>query len=208
MKIFHFLCLTLLAPATFAQTDSSAFMTTRDILRHDAGSNINLHNNRSAAATVYGLYVRQYSYVTPGSTCASATTIYTGNITGGSFVAPVTISANKSVSLGGNFLYNMILGAIYYENIIIPSSPPGCALPGCTWGTDSTKYNWCIYLGALAPVANSSTYTSTIPPATENASGSGYNYNVISSYVNLGPISCSDQTLSCTAATSQTQSFS
>jgi hypothetical protein len=101
----------------------------------------------------------------------------------------------------------MILNAIYYA-AVVASPPPNCALPGCTWGTDTTKYNWCIYLGAFSPQSNSSSYTSNVPPAVTAASGSGYNYNLITSYVYLGPISCDDQTLTCSVATPQTQSFS
>lgn len=196
------------ANTAFAQSDLSGFLTSRDALLNDAGSNINLKNNRSTNVTVNGLYVRQYAYVAPGGACTSATTIFTGNTTAGSFVAPAVINAGKSVSVGSNYLYNMILSAIYYENIIIPSSPPGCALPGCTWGSDTTKYDWCIYLGAMAPVSNLPSYTSAVPPFGETASGAGYDYNLVSSYVYLGPISCSDQTLSCTVSNTQTQSFS
>lgn len=209
MKTLRFFCLlSLLTQIAFAESGSTGYMTSRDLMRQDTLSNLSLRNNRNTAANVYGLYIRQYAYVTPGATCASATSIFTGNVTAGAYVSPVTINAGKSVAIGSNYLYNMILSAIYYENIIIPSSPPGCALPGCTWGTDSTKYDWCIFLGALAPVANSSSYTSTVPPATDTASGAGYNYNLVSSYSYLGPISCSDQTLSCTSATQQVQDFS
>lgn len=197
----------LLVQTAFAQS-IPGFMTPRDSLDNDARSNIYLRNNRNIETTVYGLYVRQYAYVNAGSSCDSATTIYTGNVTGGATVLPVVIGAGKSASLGSNFLYNMILTAIYYENIIIPSSPPGCALPGCTWGEDTVKYNWCIQLGALAPVGNTSPYTAKVPPSTDNASGVGYNYNLISTYVDLGPIACDDQALSCTVSGLQTQAFS
>ncbi len=212
VKIFQFLLLTFLSQffviTTFAQTNSSAFMTPRDLLRNDSASGINLHNNRSSSASVYGLYVRQYSYVTSGSTCANPQPIYPGsnNTTGGSVVMPTVINAGKSAAIGSNFLYNMIYGAIYYQTII--GSAPPCALPGCTWGTDSTIYNWCIYLGALAPVSTSPGYTANVPPSTDLASTGSYDYNLISSYVTLGPISCNDQTLTCTVANLQTQSFS
>jgi hypothetical protein len=197
--------------SAFAQTNLSRFMTPRDLLNNDSVSNISLQNNRGSAATVYGIYVRQYAYVTPGQSCDSATVIYsaTGNITAGAFVMPTVINSGKRAAVGSNYLYNMLYQAIYYENIIIPASPPGCALPGCTWGSDSTQYNWCIYLGALAPVSTSSGYTAKVPPSADAASSSGlYNYNLISSYSYLGPISCNDRTLTCTTASQQTQSFS
>lgn len=215
MKMLHFLRLFLLAQffvaAAFANTNSSAFMTPRDLMQNDTTSNINLHNNRSTPATAYGLYVRQFSYVTPGQSCDHATVMYstTQNTAAGSFVMPVTVNANSSVAVGSNYLYNMIYQANYYVHILFTSSPPGCSLPGCTWGDDSTIYNWCIYLGALAPVATSTGYTANVPPSTDVASSSGlYDYNLISNYTYLGPISCNDRTLTCTVANQQTQSFS
>lgn len=208
--LFPFLA-QFLVTAAFAQSDPLKFATPRDLLRNESPSSINLQNNRNAAVTVYGLYVRQFSYVTPGSTCDSATVMYSAsqNTTAGAMVMPTVIAPGKSAAIGSNYLYNMIYGAIYYLNIIIPSLPPGCALPGCTWGSDSTQYNWCIYLGALAPVSTSAGYTANVPPSTEAASnGNLYNYNLISSYIYLGPISCNDQTLTCSVSTQQTQSFS
>ena len=195
----------------FAQTNVPGFMTSRDLLKNNSASNINLQNNRNSAATVYGLYVLQYAYVEPGQSCNNATVIYsmTANTTAGAFVTPTLINAGRKAALGSNYLYNMIYEAIYYENIIIPSSPPGCALPGCTWGSDTTQYNWCIYLGALAPVSTSSGYTANVPPSAGLASSAGlYDYNLINNYTYLGPISCNDKTLTCTTANQQTQSFS
>lgn len=193
-----------------AQINSAIFMTPHDLTATDPSSQISLHNSRSSAVTVFGLYVNQYAYVTPGDSCANAVTIYPSsqNTTAGAFVSPVSIAAEKSAAVGSNYLYNMIYEAIYYENIIIPSSPPGCALPGCTWGTDTIKYNWCIYLGALAPVTTTTGYTSNVPPSADSASTGSYNYNLISNYTYVGPISCSDQTLSCAVQNPQTQNIS
>lgn len=207
--ILHLIFTLFSINTAFASADLSSFITSRDLLSSDSGSNIYLRNNRNSNVNVYGLYVRQYAYVaTSATTCSGATSIFTGNITAGAMVTPTVINAGKSAIVGGNYLYNMILGAIYYENIIIPAFPPGCALPGCTWGTDTTKYKWCIYLGALSPVSNSPSYNANVPPNTEAASGAGYDYNLITSYAYLGPISCDDQTLSCSVANNQTQSFS
>lgn len=195
----------------FAQQESLEFVTSRDLLHVGVDSGISLKNNKNIPATVYGVYVRQFAYVAPGGTCNQATIMYpsSNNITAGSFVMPIEIKAGKSAAVGTNYLYNMIYDAIYYLNIIIPSSPPGCALPGCTWGNDTAKYNWCIYLGALAPISNSAGYTSNVPPSTDTASSSGlYNYNLVTNYVWLGPISCNDQTLTCISSNQQTQSFS
>ncbi|STX40319.1 Uncharacterised protein [Legionella donaldsonii] len=216
MRILRFFLLipffTYSFTSAFAQTNFSGFMTSRDLLNsNESVSNISLQNNRNSAVTVYGLYVLQYAYVTPGQSCNDATIIYsaTNNTTAGAFVAPIVINPGRRAPVGSNYLYNMLYQAIYYENIIIPSSPPGCALPGCTWGSDTTQYNWCIYLGALAPVFTTSGYTANVPPSTEFASSPGvYNYNLISNYIYLGPLSCDDKTLRCTAVNQQTQVFS
>lgn len=193
----------------FAITDSPEFMTPRDLLSANSVSNINLRNSRSSAVTVYGLYVRQFSYVASGSTsCSGATPMYSSsqNTTAGSFVTPTVINAGKSAALGSNYLYNMLFQAIYYISINFPNA--ACELPGCTWGSDPTIYNWCIFLGALAPVVTTAGYTANVPPSADVASsGASYDYNLISSYVSLGPIACNDQTLTCTVATQQTQSF-
>lgn len=218
MTVRFFLLLTFIAPflvtSAYADTSQSGFMTSRDILSNDIPSNINLHNNRNSAATVFGVYVRKISYVTPGDTCDHSTVMFPtiaspAIVAAGSAVTPVTISGGKSAPIGSNYLYNMIYGAAYYISIIDPSSPPGCALPGCTWGSDTTRYNWCIFLGALAPVANTASYAANVPPSTNTTSSTGnYNYDLVNTYVMLGPISCNDQTLTCTVANQQTQSFS
>lgn len=194
--------------SAFAQTNSNEFMSSRDLLTSESPSNISLQNNRSSAVTVYGLYVRQYARVTPGQSCNSAIVSYpaSNNITGGSFVMPTVIASGGRAAVGSNYLYNMIYEAIYYLSII---GSPVCSLPGCTWGSDTTQYNWCIYLGALAPVSTSAGYTANVPPSSDMASSAGlYNYNLISNYNYLGPISCDDRTLTCSTANQQTQSFS
>lgn len=196
----------------FAKKNLSDFMMSRDLLNQETTSNISLKNNRTTPVTVYGLYVRQFAYVNPGENCDSAIDMYPAenNLATGAFVMPVTIPGGQSAEIGANYLYNMLYQANYYIGIIHPFSPPGCALPGCTWGSDTSIYHWCIYLGALAPVSNSSDYSSTIPPSTELASNNApsYNYNLINQYHYLGPIICNDQTLSCSATSKQIQSFS
>lgn len=205
------ICLSFFSASVFAKTTVSGFMTPHDLTSNDAASNIFLHNNRASAVTAYGLYVRAFSSVLPGQSCDNATPIFPDpphiapNINVGAFLSPVTIGAGKSVVIGANFLYNMILQANYYATVYAPHV---CSLPGCTWGDDSTIYNWCIYLGALAPVATTADYTSNIPPSGEAASSAGqYDYNLIQDYVTLGPISCNDQTMTCTVANQQTQPF-
>jgi hypothetical protein len=196
--------------STYAHANLTEFLTSRDLLNNESVSNISLLNNKNSSVTVFGLYVSQYAYVPVGQSCNNATIIYpvTNNITAGAFVMPTIINPGRKAAVGSNYLYNMIYEAIYYENIIIPSSPPGCALPGCTWGSDTILYNWCIYLGALAPVSTSSGYTANIPPSTDSASTTGlYDYNLINNYIYLGPISCNDRTFTCSTSMQQIQTI-
>lgn len=189
---------------------STNFSTPQDFAALTNESNFSLENTGASSATVYGLYVRQFSYVAEGESCTSATIMYASadNIAAGAIVMPVTIEANTEAAVGENYLYNMIYNATYYLRIITPVSPPGCALPGCTWGEDSTIYNWCIYVGAMAPVSVTADYTANVVPASDTLSQTNlYDYNRISSYDYIGPISCNDETLTCSVATSQTQSF-
>ena len=196
--------------ATICCTGVSAaghFQTQQDSTLEDSVSGIRLHNASNTDKTVYGLYIRQLAYVTPGNACNTSTPIYNSatNKTVGSVVAPVVIKAGDTATLGKNYLYNMLFQAFYYAQV--SSLPTSCSLPGCTWGDDSNIYNWCIYLGALSPVTTTSGYTANIPPSTEDASTGSYNYNLISSYITLGPITCNDETLTCRIADNQTQNF-
>lgn len=185
------------------------FLTPRDIASPQSWSNVKLKNLGSTPKTIYGIYIRQMAYVTPGQSCASATVMYdaTDNAAAGSVVMPVTMAAHGGTPIGKNYLYNMIYGANYYALVTL-HSPPGCALPGCTWGSDSITYDWCIYLGALAPVAVTAGYSANVPPAASDVSGAGFNYNVSGDYAYIGPVSCNDITLTCSVATPQSQSFS
>jgi hypothetical protein len=192
------------------QKYSRHFMSTRDLGPLTTTSNIKLKNTGTSAKTVYGIYVRQLSQVATGQPCASATVIYPGstNTSVGSLAMAVNIGANEEADIGPGVLYNMIYGASYYVQVMNPSSPPGCSLPGCTWGSDTTIYDWCIQIGVLAPVTIGSGFTTAnIVPATETVSTVNYDFNLVSSYQELGPVTCSDQTLTCSVTSTQTQSF-
>jgi hypothetical protein len=209
-------CVTALSGCLgFAEKGLNKFVSSSDFLEGRTASNIFLQNTQASSKTVYGLYVRQLAMVSStASTCSGATTLYSGggNLAAGAVIMPVEVSAGKKAEVGPNFLYNMIYQGLYHAQNVIPSEYPACMLPGCTWGSDpSPGKKWCIYMGALSPSAtNESDYTSSLPPHTESTSSSGhYNYDLIGSggYSYLGPISCSDQTLSCSVADAQTQSF-
>lgn len=192
---------------------STNFSTSQDLAAainsSKRASGFSIQNSGIVSKLLYGLYVRQFSYVTPGQSCSSATVMYSSseNKAAGSVVMPVRIDGDTEATVGANYLYNMIYNAIYYLRVIVPSSPPGCALPGCTWGSDSTIYNWCLYVGALSPVSVTENYTAKVAPSSTTVSGAGYNYDLITSFRSIGPISCDDQTLTCFLATPQKQSL-
>ncbi|OFZ31289.1 MAG: hypothetical protein A2622_01485 [Bdellovibrionales bacterium RIFCSPHIGHO2_01_FULL_40_29] len=196
-------------------TKNVNFFSASDLNITQVKSNIKVKNGNFSSQNIYGLYVRQLAQVPVGQPCTSASIIYpnTGagaasNTAVGTFVMRVIIDPSHEAEVGANFLYNMIYNTSQYIQTTYPSSPPGCSLPGCTWGSDTTLYNWCIHLGVIAPVSISSGFTtSNIVPSTKLASTTDYNYNLASSYEYLGPISCDDQQLTCSVASSQIQSF-
>ena len=194
------------ATACFAVSN---FVTPRDIASRQSWSNVKLKNLSASPKTIYGIYIRQMAYVTPGQSCDSAVPIFDAseNLAVGAVVMPVTMVAQGETPVGKNYLYNMIYSANYYimTNVF---STPYCALPGCKWGSDSAIYNWCIYLGALAPISVTDGYTANAPPFALPVSGMGFNYNVVADYDYIGPISCNDMTLTCSVLTPQSQSFS
>ncbi|MBY0372175.1 hypothetical protein K2X33_15945 [bacterium] len=209
MKVLSLFCASFLVHASGWANPKhpDKFFSAKDFALTRGVSQVKIRNSGASAQTVYSLYVRQLSYVTPGQSCTSATVIYpsSDNVAAGAMAMPVSIPANSDVVVGSNYLYNLIHNAYYYVNITIPSSPPGCQVPGCTWGGDTTTVHWCIYLGAMAPVT--STTSAKVVPHTDSLTGAGYNYDLISSYNYIGPISCDDQELTCTVASEQSQSF-
>ena len=201
--------------ASSPQKQNESFMSARDLSSETVSSNLNIKNNGSRYLNLYGLYIRQLSQVSVGQPCSSGSVIFPNsgvgalaNTSAGSIVMRVFVGPRKEATIGANFLYNMIYGSSLYVQTTYPSSPPGCFLPGCTWGSDTLKYNWCVQLGVMAPVYIKPGYTtSNVPPSMKIVSTSDYNYNIVNSGQDLGPISCDDQNLTCSANTSQTQSF-
>ena len=197
-------------PLVMGNAVVDSFLSSSDVIRAAPGSHLNLQNNSGELKTVYGLYVHRLSYVMPGQSCDSAISLYSGvdNRNAGAFLAPVQIAKANKAQVGSNYLYNMLYDAIYYYRVITPVSPAGCSLPGCTWGDDTSQVDWCIYLGALAPNNNSETYSSVVPPFADPVATADYNFNLVTDYHYLGPIHCDDEQMSCSAATTQIQSFS
>jgi hypothetical protein len=131
----------------------------------------------------------------------------------GAMLTPLTVPAAASVPIGRNYLYNMVMTWNYfYESV---GGAPACTLPGCSWSTDSIKVNRCIQVGVIKPIDASSTPNAGAPAFSwPTTLSNNYDYDAIgnvSNYVWIGPFSCDDQTLECTAVspaiTSHEQNF-
>lgn len=156
-----------------------------------------------AAKTIYGLYLPQLAYTT--TDCNSAIVLYTSTNVAGAMYSSRLMPTNESVSVGKNYLYNMLYTAIYYNNQNSFSSSV-CTLPGCSWFTDiSPPIKWCVYVGAIAP--NPPITGTNVAPYGQAISGAGYNYDAVNSYQYIGPISCNDSTLECSLDSAQEQTI-
>ncbi len=194
-----------------------AFMTASDIQRA-AVSNITITNQIGTPITVSGLFIASFD-INDCSSCFG--NIVAGDNLGGAVVSPVTFKTNQTLSIGQNYLYNMLYNGIYY--IKNTSSSP-CALPGCSWpGDNPYVQGWCITINAISPNSSYtySHYTNgSNPPANTpaysnpgNSISFNYKYDLIdpstlgSGNACLGPITCNDETLTCKVATTQNESF-
>lgn len=195
-----------------------ALMTGRD-LRNNTLSNLTITNSTGQSISVAGLFIASFD-INDCSSCFGA--IVSGNNLGGAVISPVTFKKNQTVSIGQNYLYNMIYNGIYYIRNTVGSSP--CALPGCSWPGDNINvHGWCIAINAISRHANYtfSNYTNgSNPPAnsppysaTPSSVPFDYNYALVdpntlgTGNACFGPIVCNDQTLTCKVNTAQNQAF-
>lgn len=206
-------------------------LTPRDLLTQSF-SNVTVQNKTGSDTQVYGLYVHKLAYVSDASaSCSSSTSLYgdstnapaasdgshsgqylaTGSA-GGAYVTSINFQYNQAVPIGQNYLYNMMFNAIFRANQPTDHTSP-CALPGCTWADsdppDNAPKYWCVYVGVLAPENTNTSSTSVVPPSGLSVNDSGYGYDLIASgnYGYIGPITCNDQTLTCSVSSTQNQSF-
>lgn len=195
-----------------------ALMTVRDV-KDNILSNITITNRTGKAISTSGLFIASFD-VNDCSSCFGG--IVSGDNLGGAMIAPITFKVNQSVSIGQNYLYNMLYNGIYYIKNTAGSSP--CSLPGCSWpGDDPSVRGWCITINI---VSLDSSYTSSVytngsnPPANApaysaagNSTPFNYKYDLIdpstlgTGTACLGPITCDDKTLTCKVATAQNESF-
>lgn len=194
-----------------------ALMTARD-MKANALSNITLINQTAQPITTYGLFIATFD----SNDCSSCTgSIIGGDNMGGSVTSPVTFNVNQSVPIGQNYLYNMIYNGIYFIRTNVGSSP--CSLPGCSWPGDTTTLRWCVSINAVSldsnythsNFTNGSNPPANAPPYAAGTTSSGFDYKYPLINPNtlgtgnacLGPITCNDQTLTCTVSTPQSESF-
>ena len=216
------MCLILVSPcfaltASLQQKLNAVTLMTAQDMASNAVSNLNLKNNTGKPITVYGLYLYGVAFITPGLNCQNGIGHAGENYRqyqgmAGGAATSVSFGVGQSVPVGQNYLYNMLYTYLYWT--VQAGYAPTCALPGCSWSTDTTQYNWCFKLGAVSPDATY-TYTpypsNTIPYAwPANDVGDGYDYDLIPNiddYTWIGPFTCNDKTLTCSTPVPQNQSF-
>ena len=211
-------CLITSADAKNKDPNDYALMTARDVQRIGL-SNITITNRIGVPITVSGLFIASFD-INDCSACFGS--VVSGDNLGGAVVSPVAFKANQSLSIGQNYLYNMLYNGIYYIKNTVGSSP--CSLPGCSWpGDDPNVRGWCITINAISPNSSYtySNYTNGMnPPANTPAYSSAgnstpfdYKYDLINpstlgtGNACLGLITCDDKTLTCKVATAQNESF-
>jgi hypothetical protein len=205
-------------PCQAANINALSLMTADDLSNQVASSNLNLTNQTGRTVTVNGVYLYAVAWINPGENCTDDT-ITGGNSNSGQYMAgtiisPISLAANQSVSIGQNYLYNMMYTWIYFGSL--NGFGFSCALPGCTWPGDTGHYNWCFKLGAESPQSTytHSPYLAKVTPfswPTDSAPEFyNYAYDLIPNtdhYKWAGPFTCNDVTLTCSATTPQSQAF-
>ena len=184
----------------------SVFASAKD-LSESAYSNVTIQNKTGASVQSSGLYINTLASVAAAvKSCSSPAVLYNSGDAGGSFVSLIPFQNNQTIQISANYLYNMIFTAIFYANSQ-PSTLTPCALPGCTWTTDSAPVSWCIYLGAMSPRGGNTSSTAVVPPYSYPVNDTGYHYDLVSHYHYIGPITCDDTAMSCSVSSIQNQTF-
>lgn len=218
---YFLLLLTTISSVIHAQVkDSNAYalMSALD-LQTTGTSNITLINATNESITASGLFIASFD-INDCSACLGS--VVGGDNLGGAMISTLTFRPGQSLSIGQNYLYNMLYNGIYYIKNSLGSSP--CSLPGCSWpGDDPTVQGWCISINVIS--SNSSyTYSNyvngTNPPsnvpaysAAGNSVPFDYKYDLINpatlgtGNACLGLITCNDQTLTCKVATPQNETI-
>jgi hypothetical protein len=216
-------CGTSVILSMHAQSDDAGaytLMTAQDI-RNNALSNITLSNQTSQTVTVNGLFIVSVDTAAGSDNCSVCSGgVIGGDNMSGAVASSVVLPVNKSAAIGQNYLYNMIYNEMYFIRANIGSV---CALPGCSWPGDTPNTQWCVGINAASLNSNytyNPTYKNGSTAAAVPAYGSAglsspynYNYDLINpntlgvGTACLGPITCNDQTLTCSVSTPQSEAF-
>ena len=174
---------------------NQAFMTSADI---DSAtlSNVSIQNTSTAPIAVTGIYVSNLSS-TP--TDCTANTLYDSSSDpyGALWAQKVTIAQNDTSYIGANYLYNMMMIALYIAKI--KGHTEELYTPG-DYGEDHQNH-WCIYLGVTDQTVGSGSLTSSI--------GSLESANILAQWISPADplisftnITCHDSTRTCSTTDS------
>lgn len=199
--------------------NAGPLMTTQDAANNSV-SNLNLTNHTGTSLVVYGVYLYGVASIEPTLNCQTDVNQNNGTqnqFMAGTAVAPVPFAAGQSIAIGQNYLYNMIYNWIYWWET--QNGDPACKLPGCTWPGDNNTV-WCLQVGAISPNSyyTSSPYQTNVVPFSWATTSivDAYNYDLIPYDPNIpndqdrvyswiGPVTCNDQTLTCSTPAPQYQ---
>jgi hypothetical protein len=185
-----------LLPYPYLSDNAHAFMTTEDVIQ-DAVSGIRIATDTVTPLPVTGLYVQALDSTTCGSN--SPSTVYDAESEGiGMVWATVTLpgkslSGTIPISIGANFLYNMVAHAITIARLNTGLGNPGEAVTPGVGGTAS----WCLYLG----ITNLSATNMGIGRTVTQLPGNMADYNLAPkdpSKPVFANIQCVDSTATCT----------
>jgi hypothetical protein len=184
-----------LLPYPYLSDNAHAFMTTEDVM-DNATSGIQIES--AVQKTVTGLYLQQLG---SGDSCTNFNAIYDSSDAGFGIVwSTVTLPAATPVSIGANFLYNMVAHAITVAHLNAELQHPGDPIsPGEPAQEEDSGRNWCIFLGvtnlAAAQMGQGQDQVHQLP-------GNLSPYNLVPNDFTVDVvINCNDTTAGCTANT-------
>lgn len=118
------------------------YMTNQDVYRvEDSNSLVRVTNSQGSAVNTFGLFISQ---IWSGDACSGSALYASTTTAGGGFFKQTNFSGNESVSIGSNFLYNMVSNALFYG--AYTDSPSTSLYPGIN---NSGGNTWCIYIGVF-----------------------------------------------------------
>lgn len=121
-------------------SQNQEFMTSADIASGTL-SNLRIKNTGGSSRTITGIYI--FTLTSNPSDCTTSTLYDSQTDPYGALWAPkVTITQNQTISIGANYLYNMMMLSLY--EAYIAGYTGGHYTPG---NAEEGNHEWCLWLG-------------------------------------------------------------